>query len=50
VAVTSRDRFFQSVQQELLAFEQREREFSKMERKERAAELHIPVEKNELHS
>jgi hypothetical protein len=49
LAVTPRDRFLEAAQKELAAFEQREREFSKKERKERAAELRIPAEKFEPH-
>jgi len=41
-AGTARDRFLQAVQKELAEFERRETEFSKMMRKERAAELQIP--------
>jgi hypothetical protein len=50
LAVTPRDRFLQAAQKQLVAFEQREREFSKKERQERAAELQIPANKLELHS
>jgi len=50
LAVTPRDRFLQAAQNELEAFEQREREFSKKERKERAAELQIPIERPGLQS
>jgi hypothetical protein len=41
-AATARGRFLQAVQKELAESEQRETEFSKMLRKERAAELQIP--------
>jgi hypothetical protein len=50
LAITPRDRFLQTAQKELVAFEQREREFSKKERQERAAELRMPVQKGEPHS
>jgi hypothetical protein len=50
LAVTPRDRFLQAAQKELVAFEQRERAFSKRERQERAAELQIPADKPERHS
>jgi hypothetical protein len=50
LAVTPRDRFLKAAQKELAAFEQREHEFSKKERKERAAELQIPVERPGLQS
>jgi hypothetical protein len=42
-AGTARDHFLQAVQKELAEFERRENEFSKMMRKERAAELQIPA-------
>ena len=48
LAVTPRDRFLQAAQEELVAFEQREREFSRKERQERAAELQIPAGKYDL--
>ncbi|MGE9007866.1 hypothetical protein ACO2JO_04755 [Leptospira interrogans] len=44
LAITPRDRFLKAAQKELAAFEQREREFSKKERKERAAAMQMPVE------
>ena len=50
LAGTPRDRFLEAAQKELIEFERREREFSKKERKERAAELQITGQKNELHS
>lgn len=50
LAVTRRDRFLEAAQKELAAFEQREREFSKKEWQERAAELQIPANEIELHS
>ena len=43
LAVTPRDRFLEAAQKELMEFERREREFSKKERQDRAAELQIPV-------
>jgi hypothetical protein len=48
LAVTPRDRLLEAAQRELAAFERREREFSKKEKQERAAELQIPARKNEL--
>jgi hypothetical protein len=42
-AGTTRDRFLHAVRKELDEFERRETEFSKMMRKERAAELQMPV-------
>ncbi|MBR1147951.1 hypothetical protein [Bradyrhizobium sp. AUGA SZCCT0431] len=50
LAVTPRDRFLEAAREELAAFEEREREFSKKEKKERAAELQLPVERPGLHS
>jgi hypothetical protein len=47
-AGTPRDRFLEAAQKELLAFERREREFSKKEKEERAAELRIAALKQEL--
>jgi hypothetical protein len=41
LAITPRDRFLETAQKELAAFERREREFSKKERQEWAAELQI---------
>ena len=43
LAVTPRDRYLEAAQKELIEFERREREFSRKERKERAAELSIPA-------
>jgi hypothetical protein len=48
LAVTPRDRFLQAAQKELIEFERREREFSRKERQERAAELQIPTTKTNL--
>ena len=50
LTTTTRERFLEAAQKELAAFERREREFSKKERQERAAELQIPVQKSEFHS
>ena len=44
-ALSPRDRFLQAAEKELAAFEQREREFRKKERKERPAQLQLPIEK-----
>ena len=46
---TARDSFLEAAQQEMIAFEQREREFRKREKQERAEELDMPELKNELH-
>jgi hypothetical protein len=43
--LTPRDRFLQAANKELAAFEQREREFRKAERKERAAQLQLPADR-----
>ena len=48
LAITPRDRFLQAAQKELEAFEQREREFIKKEREERATQLQLPT-KQETH-
>lgn len=50
LAVTPRDRYLEAAQKELVAFEQREREFSRKERQERAAQLQISFEKPGLQS
>ena len=43
LALTSRDRFQEAVEKEMIQFERRENEFRKKDREERAAELHLPV-------
>ena len=48
LAITPRDRFLEAAQKELIAFERREREFTKRQKKERAAELQFPAFENEL--
>jgi len=48
LAVKPRYRFLEAAQKELIAFERREREFSKREKRERAEELQIPVFEKEL--
>jgi hypothetical protein len=50
LVITPRDRLLEAAQKELIEFERREREFSKKEKQERAAELQIPVERNGLYS
>jgi hypothetical protein len=45
LAVTPRDRFFEAAQEELIAFEGREREFRKKDFEERALQLQICAEK-----
>lgn len=50
LAITPRDRFLDAAQKELMEFERREREFSKKEKQERAAELQIPLERIGFHS
>jgi hypothetical protein len=47
IAVTSRDRFMQAAQKEMAKFERQEIEFRKQDRKERAAELQMPMADNE---
>ena len=49
LVITPRDRFLQAAQKELVTFEQRERELSKKERQERAAESRLPIDKLERH-
>ena len=47
LAVTPRNRFLEAAQNEMIAFEGREREFRRKEKQEWAAELQIPaLEKN----
>jgi len=46
LAVTRRDGLLDAAQRELAAFEWREREFSKKERQERAAQLRLPTDKS----
>jgi|EndMetStandDraft_3_1072993.scaffolds.fasta_scaffold1720446_1 hypothetical protein len=41
LAVTPRDRFLEAARKELIAFERREREFSRKERQDRAVELNL---------
>jgi hypothetical protein len=43
-----RDQFLHAAQQELMAFERKEREFRKKLKRERAAELPVPLIKKEL--
>jgi hypothetical protein len=50
LVITPRDRFLEAAQKELIEFELREREFSKKEKQERAAELQIPVERSRQYS
>jgi len=46
LAVTRRDGLLDAAQRELAAFEWREREFSKKERQELAAQLRLPTDKS----
>jgi hypothetical protein len=46
LVITPRDRFLAAAQQELIAFEQKEQEFRKQDRLERAKKLQLPVEVN----
>jgi hypothetical protein len=50
LAVTPRDRFLQAVQKELETFEQREREFIRREREERATQLRLPINEIRIRS
>jgi hypothetical protein len=47
--MTNYEQFLQQAQQEMIAFEQRESEFRKQDREERAARLHLPLDRAELH-
>jgi hypothetical protein len=49
LAVTPRDRFLQAALKEMIECERREIEFRKKEREERAAELHLPIERSDAH-
>jgi hypothetical protein len=44
LVVTPRDRFLKAAQQELIAFEQKEREFRERDRRERAEKLQLPAD------
>jgi hypothetical protein len=46
LVITPRDRFLEVAQQELIAFEQKERKFRAQDRLERAEKLQLPVEVN----
>jgi hypothetical protein len=46
LVIAPRDRFLEAAQQELIAFEQKEREFRAQDRFERAEKLQLPVEVN----
>ncbi|MBB4395111.1 hypothetical protein [Bradyrhizobium sp. ERR14] len=39
-----RNRLLEAAQQEMIKFERKENEFRKMDRAERAAELHLPLD------
>ena len=45
LATTTRDRFLQAAEKELIAFERREREFLRKDREERAAKLQFPLDR-----
>jgi hypothetical protein len=47
IRTTSRERFMRAVEEEMAKFERREREFRKKDRDERAAELHLPLPKDD---
>ena len=46
VAMTPRERFMQQAQEQLAAFEQRERNLRKKDHQERARQLNIPLQEN----
>jgi hypothetical protein len=47
--MTKYDQFLQQAIEQMLAFERRESEFRRKERAERAAQLHLPISRDELH-
>ena len=47
--MTKYEQFLQQAQEQMLAFERRESEFRRKERAERAAQLHLPISRDELH-
>jgi len=47
-SLTPRDQFLDAAERELVAFERKEREFRKKLKRERAAELPMPLIKEEL--
>jgi hypothetical protein len=47
MSATSRDRFIRAAEKEMAKFERREMEFRKKDREERAAELQIPLSKDD---
>jgi hypothetical protein len=48
LTIAPRRQFLEAAKQELIAFEKKEREFRKSLRKERAKELRLPTESQEL--
>lgn len=48
-AETPRETFMEAAQREMIAFERKEREFRKQSKRERAAELRLPLAKNDQH-
>ena len=49
LAIMPRDRFLEAAKKEMIDFERREIEFRKKEREERAAELRLPIKKQDIH-
>ena len=49
LGMTQRNRLLEEVQRELLEFERQEIEFRKKDREERAAALHLPLDKIKVH-
>jgi hypothetical protein len=47
--MTKYEQFLQQANEQMLAFERRESEFRKQDREERAAQLHLPIDRAELH-
>jgi AAA+ superfamily predicted ATPase len=49
IAATPRERFMHAAKRELARFERQEIEFRKREHEERAAELRLPIENQNIH-
>ncbi|WP_441277260.1 hypothetical protein AB7783_07320 [Tardiphaga sp. 172_B4_N1_3] len=49
VSMTPRERFMRMAQDEMLAFEKREGALRKKDREERAAQLKLPLDVDDLH-
>ncbi|MHC2626805.1 hypothetical protein ACVIW2_008837 [Bradyrhizobium huanghuaihaiense] len=49
LGVAPKDRLLDAARKELIEFERREMEFRKKDREERAAELHLPLDRIKIH-